>query len=178
VTLVNAEQASKRTMRRPTRRPFRGRLTFPPNLILSLTTPVRDVPLARIEIHAYLASLDRTLTLTEARKRKDIYGSPVIQDSERFVICFSPISHQQIGQIIKDQPLAVLIHRSDQMILSVPAVMHDDEPHAVRRDSKLLSPRLLSEGISFAIAFSHCDRFERTDPLARRRLNHEIDGYV
>ena len=27
VTRVNAEQASKRTMRRPTRRPFRGRLT-------------------------------------------------------------------------------------------------------------------------------------------------------
>ena len=27
VTQVNAEQASKRTMRRPTRRPFRGRLT-------------------------------------------------------------------------------------------------------------------------------------------------------
>ena len=26
VTRVNAEQASKRTMRRPTRRPFRGRL--------------------------------------------------------------------------------------------------------------------------------------------------------
>jgi hypothetical protein len=26
-TRVNAEQASKRTMRRPTRRPFRGRLT-------------------------------------------------------------------------------------------------------------------------------------------------------
>jgi len=27
VTRVNAEQASKRTMRRPTRRPYRGRLT-------------------------------------------------------------------------------------------------------------------------------------------------------
>jgi len=27
VTRVNAEQASKRTMRRPTRQPFRGRLT-------------------------------------------------------------------------------------------------------------------------------------------------------
>ena len=28
VTRVNAEQASKRTMRRPTRQPFRGRLTW------------------------------------------------------------------------------------------------------------------------------------------------------
>jgi len=27
VTRVNAEQASKRTMRRPTRQPYRGRLT-------------------------------------------------------------------------------------------------------------------------------------------------------
>jgi hypothetical protein len=37
------------------------------------------------------------------------------------------------------------------MILSVAAIMHDHEPHAVRRYSKFLSARIFREGISFAI---------------------------
>jgi hypothetical protein len=64
------------------------------------------------------------------------------------------------------------------MILTVPAIVHDDEPNLFCRDSKLLSPRILGERIRFAIPVSHCDRFKRTNPFARRRLNHEIDRYI
>ena len=64
------------------------------------------------------------------------------------------------------------------MVKMVPAVVYDNEPHVVRRDSEFLSAGILSEGISFAIAISHCDCLKRTDPLTGRRLEHEIDGYV
>src|SRR5271166_2938268 len=70
------------------------------------------------------------------------------------------------------------MHRGDHMILTVSAIVHDDEPDLVRRYSKLLSRRILGERIRFAITVSHCDRFKRTSPFARRRLNHEIDRYV
>jgi hypothetical protein len=52
------------------------------------------------------------------------------------------------------------------MVLTVPAIMHDDKPHMVRRDSKFLSASIFSDGISFAIAVSHRDRLWRSRPLA------------
>ena len=41
VTRVNAEQASKRTMRRPTRQPFRGRLIRPGERAKQYAQPLR-----------------------------------------------------------------------------------------------------------------------------------------
>jgi hypothetical protein len=61
------------------------------------------------------------------------------------------------------------MHRGDHMILTVSAIVHDDESDLVRRYSKLLSPRILGERIRFAIAMSHCDRFKRFTEIRVKR---------
>jgi hypothetical protein len=70
------------------------------------------------------------------------------------------------------------MHNNHHVVLTVPAIMHDNEPHVILGDTKFLSARILGERIGFAIAISHCDRLKRTGPFTRRRLDHEIDRYV
>src|SRR5262249_29139743 len=105
-------------------------------------------------------------------------GTFVVQNSGRLVIVFLGISHQQIGQIVENEPLFVVIDRGDHMVKMVLSIVHGHEPNVVCGESSRSSRRILSDGIRLAIAISHGDCFKRTGPVARRGLDHKIDRSI
>jgi hypothetical protein len=105
-------------------------------------------------------------------------GTFVVQNSGRLVIVFLGISHQQIGQIVENEPLFVVIDRGDHMVKMVLSIVHGYEPNVVCGESSRASRRILSDGIRLAIAISHGDCFKRTGPVARRGLDHKINRSI
>src|SRR5262249_24421917 len=59
----------------------------------------------------------------------------VVQNNRRRVICFVCISHQQIGQIVENEPLFVIVDRGDHMIKIVASIVHGHEPNVVCGES-------------------------------------------
>jgi hypothetical protein len=53
--------------------------------------------------------------------------APIIQNSQRLVICFFPIPQQQIGQIVENEPPFILIDRRDHMVKMVASIVYDNE---------------------------------------------------
>src|SRR5262249_1984530 len=102
----------------------------------------------------------------------------VVQNNHRHVICFVCISHQQIGQIVENEPLFVIVDRGDHMIKIVASIVHGHEPNVVCRESSRSSRRILSDGMRFAIAISRRDHFKRTGQVARRGVDQKINRSV
>src|SRR5215510_3575881 len=102
----------------------------------------------------------------------------VVQNSHRRVISFLCISHQQIGQIVENEPLFVIIDRGDHMVEIVGSIVHGHEPNVVCGKSRRSSRRILSNGMRLAIAISHRDHFKRTGQVARRGVDQKINRSV
>src|SRR5262245_2104077 len=67
-------------------------------------------------------------------------GTFVVQNSGRLVIVFLYVSHQQIGQIVENEPLLVMIdHGVEGLAFTVagsrirPTGQHKKRPHRLRR---------------------------------------------
>src|SRR5215468_6136416 len=102
----------------------------------------------------------------------------VVQNNRRRVICFVCISHQQIGQIVENEPLFVIVDRGDHMIKIVASIVHGHEPNVVCGESSRSSRRILSDGMRLAIAISHRDHFKRTGQVARRGVDQKINRSI
>src|SRR5215813_10976029 len=102
----------------------------------------------------------------------------IVQNNHRRVICFVCISHQQIGQIVENEPLFVIVDRGDHMIKIVASIVHGHEPNVVCGESSCSNRRILSDGMRLAIAIPHRDHFKRTGQVARRGVNQKINRSV
>ena len=71
-------------------------------------------------------------------------GTFVVQNSGWLVIVFLGISHQQIGQIVENEPLFVVIDRGDHMVKMVLSIVHGYEPNVVCGESSRASRRILA----------------------------------
>ena len=71
-----------------------------------------------------------------------------------------------------------MIDSGDHMVKMVASIVHAHEPNVVCGESSYSSRRILSDGIRFAIAIPHRDRFKRTGPVARRGLDHKINRSI
>src|SRR5262245_64867163 len=85
----------------------------------------------------------------------------IVQNNHRLVISFVCISHQQIGQIVENEPLFVIIDRGDHMVKIVRSIVHGHEPNVVCGKSSCSNSRVLSDGVRLAITISHRDYFKR-----------------
>src|SRR5262249_26535816 len=72
-------------------------------------------------------------------------GTFVVQNSGRLVIVFLCISHQQIGQIVENEPLFVLVDCDDHMVKMVASIVPVHEPNVVCGESSRSSRRILSD---------------------------------
>src|SRR5262245_43625004 len=105
-----------------------------------------------------VSSHQKTAALVHRPERRMIATDTlVVQNNRRRVICFVCISHQQIGQIVENEPLFVIVDRGDHMIKIVASIVHGHEPNVVCGESSRASRRILSDGMRLAIAISHRD---------------------
>src|SRR5262245_16275702 len=72
-------------------------------------------------------------------------GTFVVQNSGRLVIVFLCISHQQIGQIIENEPRFVMIDRDDHVVKMVASIVHGHEPNVVCGESSRSNRGILSD---------------------------------
>src|SRR5262249_55309480 len=101
----------------------------------------------RVPLTTSWASSDSSLqkwapSVGHPERRLIATGTFVVQDSGRLVIVFLCISHQQIGQIVENEPL---IDRGDHMVKMVASIVHGHEPNVVCGESSRSSHRILSD---------------------------------